>query len=145
MPLFCTFALFAFCFGSKVTGVYHASFLETLRDCIHVLLQCVVYFTFFIENGGGVMDLVYGSSPSSYMDCKLLPYGSQPSRWGHPCGVEASLSSIGTKVSCHHLGQVYWSVSWLGLEPLSAASLRARSLRVCFQVVLAESVSFGFP
>ena len=28
----------------------------------------------------------------------LLPYGSQPSRWGHPCGVEASLSSIGTKV-----------------------------------------------
>ena len=28
----------------------------------------------------------------------LLPYGSQPSRWGHPCGVEAGLSSIGTKV-----------------------------------------------
>ena len=30
----------------------------------------------------------------------LLPYGSHPSRWGHACGVEASLSSIGTKVSC---------------------------------------------
>ena len=30
----------------------------------------------------------------------LLTYGSHPSRWGHPCGVEASLSSIGTKVSC---------------------------------------------
>ena len=30
----------------------------------------------------------------------LLPYGSHPSRWGHPCGVEAGLSSIGTKVSC---------------------------------------------
>ena len=28
----------------------------------------------------------------------LLPYGSQPSRWSHPCGVEAGLSSIGTKV-----------------------------------------------
>ena len=28
----------------------------------------------------------------------LLPYGSQPSRWGHPCRVEAILSSIGTKV-----------------------------------------------
>ena len=28
----CTFVLFAFCFGSKVTGVYHASFLETFRD-----------------------------------------------------------------------------------------------------------------
>ena len=27
-----------------------------------------------------------------------LPYGSHPSRWGHPCGVEAGLSSIGTKV-----------------------------------------------
>ena len=60
----------------------------------------------------------------------LLPYGSQPSRWGHPCGVEAGLSSIGTKVwfvflfpflavsSCchcpsgysHHLGQVWGSV-----------------------------------
>ena len=31
-----------------------------------------MYFTFFIEKGGGVMDLVYGSSPSSYMDCKVL-------------------------------------------------------------------------
>ena len=30
----------------------------------------------------------------------LLPYGSHPLRWGHPCGVEASLSSIGTKVWC---------------------------------------------
>ena len=30
----------------------------------------------------------------------LLPYDSRPLRWGHPCGVEAGLSSIGTKVSC---------------------------------------------
>ena len=28
----------------------------------------------------------------------LLPYGLHPSRWGHPCGVEAGLSSVGTKV-----------------------------------------------
>ena len=28
----------------------------------------------------------------------LLPYSSQPSQWVHPCGVEASLSSIGMKV-----------------------------------------------
>ena len=28
----------------------------------------------------------------------LLPYGSQSSRWGHPCGVEAGLSLIRTKV-----------------------------------------------
>ena len=59
----------------------------------------------------------------------LLPYGSQPSRWGHPCGVEDGLSLIGTKVWCflfpfwavssgchcpsgysHHMGQVGWSV-----------------------------------
>ena len=33
----------------------------------------------------------------------LLPYGSHPSRWGHPCGVEDGLSSIGTKVSCFSL------------------------------------------
>ena len=30
----------------------------------------------------------------------LLPFGSHPSRWGHPCWVEAGLSSIGTNVSC---------------------------------------------
>ena len=28
----------------------------------------------------------------------LLHYGSLPSRWGHPCGVEVCLSSIETKV-----------------------------------------------
>ena len=38
----------------------------------------------------------------------LLPYGSHPSQWGHPCGVEDGLSSIGTKVSC-------FSLSLLGL------------------------------
>ena len=35
--------------------------------------------------------------------------------------------------------------SWLDLTPLSAASLRALSLRVCCQVVLAVSVSFSCP
>ena len=35
--------------------------------------------------------------------------------------------------------------SWLDLTPLSAASLRALSLRVCCQVVLAVSMSFGCP
>ena len=33
----------------------------------------------------------------------------------------------------------------MGLEPLSEASLRALSLWVCFQVVLAVDVSFGCP
>ena len=84
----------------------------------------------------------------------LLPYGSHPSRWGHPCGVEASLSSIRTKVLRRHLGQVVGQFPllcnqrlslvlhpfsfWMGFEPLSVASLRALSLRVCFQVVLTE-------
>ena len=35
--------------------------------------------------------------------------------------------------------------SWLDLAPLSAASLRSLSLRVCCQVVLAVSVSLGCP
>ena len=35
--------------------------------------------------------------------------------------------------------------SWLDLTPLSAASLRALSLRVCCQMVLLVSVSFGCP
>ena len=35
--------------------------------------------------------------------------------------------------------------SWLDLTPLSAASLRALSLRVCCQMVLPVSVSFGCP
>ena len=35
--------------------------------------------------------------------------------------------------------------SWLDLTPQSAASLRALSLRVCCQVVLAVSVSLGRP
>ena len=35
--------------------------------------------------------------------------------------------------------------SWMDLTPLSAASLRALSLRVCCQVVLAVSLSFGCP
>ena len=35
--------------------------------------------------------------------------------------------------------------SWLDLTPLSAASLRALSIRVCCQMVLTVSVSFGCP
>ena len=87
----------------------------------------------------------------------LLPYGSHPSRWGHPCGVEASLSSIRTKVRVtiwvrcvgqfpllrdRQLVLVLRSFYlWMGFEPLSEASLRALSLQVCFQVVLAADES----
>ena len=33
-----------------------------------------VFYVFYCKwvGGGGVMDLVYGSSPSSYMDCKVI-------------------------------------------------------------------------
>ena len=69
----CTFVLFAFCFGSKVTGIYHASLLETLRDWIHVLITMrSVFYVFSWKWGWGVMDLVYDSSLSSYMDCKMF-------------------------------------------------------------------------
>ena len=86
----------------------------------------------------------------------LLPCGSHPSRWGHPCGVEASLSSIGTKVVTKWvrcLGQFTPMRAlrlalvlrpfylWMGFEPLSEASLRTLSLQVCFLVVLAEDES----
>ena len=38
-----------------------------------------------------------------------LPYGSHPLQWGHPCGVEARLSSIGTKVRVFPFP--FWAVS----------------------------------
>ena len=102
----------------------------------------------------------------------LLPYGSQPLRWGHPCGVEAGLSSIGTKVwyifslpfglflrvapalqdivtiwvRC--VGRFPLGASPFllldGLRPLSGASLRALSLQANFLVALAEAESLRF-
>ena len=60
--------------------------------CVHSLLGCRVSWpscrSFALQ-----LALVFQSPVSS-----LLPYGSHPSRWGHPCGVEAGLSSIGTMV-----------------------------------------------
>ena len=49
-------------------------------------VQCVVYFTFLLYMGGGVMDLVYGSSPSSYMDCKVI--------FGDECSIFAGLGFV---------------------------------------------------
>ena len=60
--------------------------------CVHSLLGCRVSWpscrSFALQ-----LALVFQSPVSS-----LLPYGSHSSRWGHPCGVEAGLSSIGTMV-----------------------------------------------
>ena len=60
--------------------------------CVHSLLVCRVSCpscrSFALQ-----LALVFPTPVGS-----LLPYGSHPSRWGHPYGVEAGLSSIGTKV-----------------------------------------------
>ena len=71
----------------------HADWLS-LWLCFHSLLSLRVSWPSclsFALQLGLVFQVPVGS---------LLPCGSHPSRWGHPCGVEASLSSIGTKVSC---------------------------------------------
>ena len=60
--------------------------------CVHSLLGCRVSWpscrSFALQ-----LALVFQTPVGSF-----LPYGSHPSRWGHPCGVEAGLSSIVTKV-----------------------------------------------
>ena len=39
--------------------------------CVHIVMYYI--YVFCRENGGGgVMDLVYGSSSSSYMDCEVI-------------------------------------------------------------------------
>ena len=40
-------------------------------SCIYVHIITYYIYVFWRENGGGVMDLVYGSSSSSYMDCEV--------------------------------------------------------------------------
>ena len=107
----------------------------------------------------------------------LFPYGSQPSRWGHPCGVEAGFildrnegwvcssfpfglflrvattlrdlvtirSGIGRfpLVRVLQLSVVLSPLPfWMDFESLSEASLRALSLRARFLVVHAEAKSF---
>ena len=48
-----------------------------LRDITRLIscsfYMCSVIYVFYCERGGGgMMDLVYGSSPYSYMDCKVI-------------------------------------------------------------------------
>ena len=58
--------------------------------CAHSLLEGSWAFCLSFALQLALVLQVLGGSP--------LPYSSHPSRWGHPCGVEAVLSSIGTKV-----------------------------------------------
>ena len=68
MLLSCTFVRLPF--GFKVTGVYHDSFYQSsICDPFSCNYKSVVHllYAFSEKTGGGVMDLVYGSSSSSYM------------------------------------------------------------------------------
>ena len=38
---------------------------------IHIITYSIYVFLVETSGGGGVMDLVYGSSSSSYMDCEV--------------------------------------------------------------------------
>ena len=58
---------------SKVTGVYYDFSIESSCEVfMHIYsYYYVFYLRFFSEKGGGVMNLVYGSSSSSYMACEV--------------------------------------------------------------------------
>ena len=60
-------------YGFKATGVYlELSFIKTFSDCLvqYDIQNVVLLYVFFYKTGeGGVMNLVYGSSFSSYMAC----------------------------------------------------------------------------
>ena len=90
--------------------------------CVLSLLGCRVSWS-SCRSFALQLALVFQTPVSS-----LLLYGSHPSRWGHPSGVEAGLSSIGTKVrvfpfplwGCFFLSSLplgfwlpYGSVCWL--------------------------------
>ena len=70
---------------------------------------------------------------------------SLPSRWGHPCGVEVWFVLDRNEGVVPPFGSGPLVSSWLDLQPLSAASLRALSLRVCCRMVLHMSVGFCCP
>ena len=78
--------------------------------CVHSLLGCRVSWpscrSFALQ-----LALVFQTSVVS-----LLPYGSHPSRWGHPYGVEAGLSSIRTKVRVFRFP--FWGCFFLLSLPL---------------------------
>ena len=61
--------------GFNFTDVYLDSLYQSsICDIFIIRLSSVVpaYFTLFVKTGGGVMNLVSGSSSSSYMDCMVF-------------------------------------------------------------------------
>ena len=55
----CTFVLFDFCFGSKVTGVYHASFYwrHSVIDFLIFITKRSAIIRFLMKWGGGDIEL----------------------------------------------------------------------------------------
>ena len=66
-----------FTYGFKVTGVYHVSFLSRYSVIAFMLSysskrSAIKRFLLICGVGGRVMNLIYGSSSSSYMDCMVF-------------------------------------------------------------------------
>ena len=62
-------------YGVNVTGVFYDFSIESSCDVFMRICLCfnILFLRFYRENGGGggVMDLVYGSSSSFDMDCEV--------------------------------------------------------------------------
>ena len=51
-------------------------------SCIYIHIITYSIYVFSRENGGGGVNLVYGSSSSSYMDCKFRLSVTNSPVWG---------------------------------------------------------------
>ena len=54
-----------------ITTFFHSLHVKFTFICIHILTYSIYVFSREKGGGGGVMNLVYGSSSSSYMDCEV--------------------------------------------------------------------------
>ena len=70
MPLL-YFVRSPFTYGFKVTGVYHVSFYRDIQCLLSYSTKRSAIIRLLLHLGGGV-NLVYGSSSSSYMDCMVF-------------------------------------------------------------------------
>ena len=69
----CTLCVRLYLMVSKLSVVSFYRGIQCLLSCSHILPNVVQLYVFFVKSGGGgVMNLVYGSSSSSYMDCKVF-------------------------------------------------------------------------